>query len=229
MGQTKSSFDSSPQLGLIQGKLEHHLEVIKRLAYISYKEFVDSVIELNKVSSSFTDCRGKQLHFQVKSGTDDTVLWKGTVRIQCQKVNVTTHLVESTRLLNLRQYIQVYKEITDQVSILPSTLSNGAASNIDICASIILDQFDNSGDYSDDECCICMEKKSEIILPCVHKFCEQCMDSWNVTSNKCPICRADVRSVDDTWVLTEKPDTDEYATEVKGYLVSIADRKGQSK
>jgi hypothetical protein len=47
----------------------------------------------------------------------------------------------------------------------------------------------------------------------------------NVTSKTCPICRERVNSVDDTWVLTEKPDTTEYEKEVKGYLVSLADRK----
>ncbi|CAG2235057.1 SQOR [Mytilus edulis] len=48
---------------------------------------------------------------------------------------------------------------------------------------------------------------------------------WNVTSKTCPICRERVNSVEDTWVLTEKPDTTEYEKDVKGYLVSLADRK----
>ena len=37
-------------------------------------------------TSSFTDQRGKQLRFSVKGGSADTFLWKGTVRVQCEKV-----------------------------------------------------------------------------------------------------------------------------------------------
>lgn len=48
----------------------------------------------------------------------------------------------------------------------------------------------------------------------------------NVTSKTCPICRERVESSDETWVLTEKPDDLEYETEVKGYLVSLADKPG---
>lgn len=40
----------------------------------------------------------------------------------------------------------------------------------------------------------------------------------------CPICREKVDSSADTWVLTDRPDTTEYATEVREVLVGIADR-----
>lgn len=36
-----------------------------------------------------------------------------------------------------------------------------------------------------------------------------------------------VAGADDTWVLTEKPDSSDYETEVKGYLVGLADRTGE--
>lgn len=44
-----------------------------------------------------------------------------------------------------------------------------------------------------------------------------------MTNKTCPICRERVESTDETWVITEKPDNLEYETEVKGYLVSLAD------
>ena len=42
----------------------------------------------------------------------------------------------------------------------------------------------------------------------------------------CPICRAAVQGQDDTWVLTEKPDTTEMAFETTGYLMGLAERTG---
>ncbi|KAK3101237.1 hypothetical protein FSP39_002026 [Pinctada imbricata] len=234
MGQGKSLPDPEHAFDVVHGKLKSQLHIIRRLAALNYAEFKQSVEELNKITSTFSDQRGKQLKFFIKEGTDSTIFWKPTVRIGCEKVNTRLQCIESTCLLNLKQYIVVYKEITDQVENL-STMRNEehpqSSLRMDICASAIFENLNiepgmDSLESIDSECCICMENKSEVILPCTHQFCESCIDRWNVTSKTCPICRAKVNSTDDTWVLTEKPDNTEYASEVKGYLVSLADRHG---
>ena len=38
--------------------------------------------------------------------------------------------------------------------------------------------FSKAGAEAIIECCICMERKSSIILPCSHTYCEKCIDSW---------------------------------------------------
>ena len=48
----------------------------------------------------------------------------------------------------------------------------------------------------------------------------------NVNHKTCPICRAKVNAKDDTWVLTEKPDTSEMALETTEYLMGLTDRSG---
>lgn len=214
---------SLPDPERVLKKLQSHIGIIKRLAHLSYEDFLKSVLELNEITSSFSDQRGKQLKFSVEDGTDSSVFWKTTVRICCKKIHAKRNQVLSTRSLNLKQYTEIYSEITEQVSFLPSDSSNSGRDRVDICASVIFEQTGNDPD--EEECCICMENKPELILPCTHRFCEGCINVWNVTSKTCPICRERVNSVDDTWVLTEKPDTTEYEKEVKGYLVSLADRK----
>ena len=47
MGQETSH--DVPGVGIVQGKLKHHTEIFKRIAKLTYKEFVDSVRELNLV------------------------------------------------------------------------------------------------------------------------------------------------------------------------------------
>lgn len=46
----------------------------------------------------------------------------------------------------------------------------------------------------DDElCCICEEKRSDIMLQCYHLFCEKCIETWLFKKiNSCPLCRVRV-------------------------------------
>lgn len=226
MGQQGSTPDTHT-VDIVHGKLKQQVEILRRIARLSYKEFRDSVTELNQVTSSFTDQHGKQLQFSILTGTDDTVIWKGTVRIQCKKVHPDSGRVCSVRDLSLRQYIMVYKEITEQVSNLPPARPGGTAARIDICASMILEEAESKSLELEEECCICMQNEAKTIMPCAHKFCENCCKEWTDAHSTCPICRATVDSSADTWVLTDAPDSTEYATEVREVLVGIADRQSK--
>jgi len=53
------------------------------------------------------DSNGKQLVFAVKKGTDSTLLWKGTVRIACVKLDPVTKKVDTYRFLNLSEFLRV--------------------------------------------------------------------------------------------------------------------------
>lgn len=40
---------------------------------------------------------------------------------------------------------------------------------------------DKTGEGEEDtenECCVCMDRKACIMLSCCHEFCEACIDSW---------------------------------------------------
>lgn len=49
MGQQGSSHSDAATVDIVHGKLKHHSEILKRIAKLSYKEFVDSVSELNQM------------------------------------------------------------------------------------------------------------------------------------------------------------------------------------
>ncbi|ELU16378.1 hypothetical protein CAPTEDRAFT_138663 [Capitella teleta] len=205
------------ELWLAQGTIQKHALEIKKAAIIPYEEFLQSVKELNEVTHSFSDINGKTLLFEVKKGSDTSVLWRGTVRVKCHKVNSSNGIIDSTRLLNLKQFIHLRSEIQRQARF-------ASFEDYDLSTSVFLTGHQEEGEMS--ECCICMDRKAGIILPCAHVYCEQCIDAWNVNHNTCPICRARIEGSDDTWVLTEKPDTSEILHETTGYLMDLADRSG---
>ncbi|XP_022088358.1 RING finger protein 141-like [Acanthaster planci] len=73
------------------------------------------------------------------------------------------------------------------------------------------------------DCCICMEKKADIVLSCTHTYCQLCIEDWRKQHNTCPMCMDDMGNAKDLWALPDKPDADE----MTAYLMSIADSKEQ--
>ncbi|XP_064635752.1 RING finger protein 141-like [Lineus longissimus] len=230
MGQDQSATMrrlAPTQVVVFMQKLHHHAATLKTAATLSYEEFLASVHQLNELTKSFGETSGKQLIFSVKKGTDETVLWKGLVRIKCLKVDITTGLVVSTRILNLRQYIKLYTEIMHQVSLAAAD----SDTKVDLDASVIMQavtDIEETGD-DDSECVICMDRKAVIILSCNHMYCEECIDKWNASSKSCPICRKQLESNDDAWYMAEKPGSDEMASDVQDYLMGITDTDNASK
>lgn len=57
----------------------------------------------------------------MKKGTDTSMLWKATVRIACVKVNPTTRQIESHKLLNLKQFLCVFRTFQANLQSLISS------------------------------------------------------------------------------------------------------------
>ena len=74
-----------------------------------------------------------------------------------------------------------------------------------------------------DECCICLERKPDVILPCTHSYCLPCIEQWNVDHKTCPVCRETLASTDDGWVISEGPDSLDIVTDIQKSLMSLAD------
>ncbi|KAK6242204.1 hypothetical protein QQP08_007684 [Theobroma cacao] len=73
----------------------------------------------------------------------------------------------------------------------------------------------------DDECGICMENCTKMVLPnCGHALCISCFHDWNVRSQSCPFCRGSLKRVSskDLWVLTSGNDIIDMVTLAKENL-----------
>ena len=230
----------------IQGELARQTRSYKEIATLSYEDFLENVTQLNEISQHFLDDNGKVLVFAVKKGTDSTSFWKGTVRVACCKVDAETKSADSLRLLNLKEFLSVHKSIQVQASILlaeqgdpgkqdpgnpseegstvPTTSSAPVAIKLrhkPFSHSMILDEALHEG-ISLEECCVCLERKPDTILPCAHSYCTRCIQQWNVNHKTCPVCRESLDSTADGWVVSDCPDMLDIATEIQKSLMEIA-------
>lgn len=67
----------------------------------------------------------------------------------------------------------------------------------------------------DEECGICLEMNSKIVLPnCGHAMCMKCYNDWHSRSQSCPFCRDSLKGVKsgDLWVYTDDKDIIDMAT-----------------
>ncbi|KAG4384267.1 hypothetical protein GLYMA_13G240800v4 [Glycine max] len=73
----------------------------------------------------------------------------------------------------------------------------------------------------EEECGICMEMNSKIVLPdCNHVMCLTCYHEWRTRSQSCPFCRNSLKRVNsgDLWVFTDNRDVVDMATATRENL-----------
>ncbi|RXN18294.1 RING finger protein 141 [Labeo rohita] len=207
-------------------KLIKHVGLVRDSGYLTYDEFLGRVAELNDVTAKLASGQKKHLLFEVQPGSDATALWKVVVRIVCTKINKEDGMVEASRIMNLYQFIQLYKDITSQAAEVLSSEAgaegtSGPLSSEATCqASMWMGRVKQLTD--EEECCICMDGKADLILPCAHSFCQKCIDKWSGQSRNCPVCRIQVTAANESWVMSDAPTEEDIA----GYILNLADEAG---
>uniref|UniRef100_A0A3Q1FYD9 Ring finger protein 141 n=1 Tax=Acanthochromis polyacanthus TaxID=80966 RepID=A0A3Q1FYD9_9TELE len=198
-------------------KLVKHAGLVRDSGYLTYEEFLARVAELNDVTAKLAAGQQKHLLFEVQPGSDATALWKVAVRIVCTKINKENGMVEASRIMNLYQFIQLYRDITSQAAEVLSAegATEGSSAQLpstDSCqASMWMGRVKQLTDA--EECCICMDGKADLILPCAHN---------DRISRNCPICRLQVTAANESWVMSDFPTEDDIA----GYILNLADEAG---
>lgn len=66
------------------------------------------------------DTNGKITVFAVKKGSDQSILWKATVRIACVKCDPESNRIESYKLINLKQFLKVFNTFQSHLEAMSS-------------------------------------------------------------------------------------------------------------
>lgn len=77
--------------------------------------------------------------------------------------------------------MQVYKSISSQFAVAKeNAMSNPSTSDRSsdlkqLTTSMVLRHVDVADQV---ECCICLERRPDMLLPCAHAYCRLCIDQW---------------------------------------------------
>ncbi|XP_031623700.1 RING finger protein 141-like [Contarinia nasturtii] len=232
MGQTAGTPSNSESIiedtvDTIHYEIRKHAQSLKEINSLTYEEFNKCLSNLNDLSRKCLDTNGKVTIFAVKKGSDQSFLWKATVRIACVKCDPETNRIENYKLINLKEFLKVFntfqrhldamkncEEQHDKARRLPNFLANMTELTPD--------------EESSFECCICLDRKTDLILPCEHVFCSTCIERWNENHDKCPLCQTKLTGMNDSWVLSELPKTNEVNEEILTELNALTNGTNES-
>ncbi|XP_028397943.1 RING finger protein 141-like isoform X2 [Dendronephthya gigantea] len=156
------------------------------------------------------------------SSTDTSYLWKAFVQVTCCKIKKSTNAIETEKCLDLARFCRVYRALTKRYSKCESVEQSSFSTKVnlesqDLTISVILSSVDAVQAEPVEECCICMERHSDVSLACAHSYCKECIHQWFDEHKTCPICRKKVDGHEEFWVIADKPTESEMADYVMGF------------
>ncbi|VDO30023.1 unnamed protein product [Brugia timori] len=182
---------------ILSRKSQNTIEMLS----MTWVQFVKLICELNDRCANFVDSDGRHLLFAIKKGTANTLLWKITVRICTLKINARS--ADSYRVFTFEQFLTLQKSLYYLLTLFQGHVLNA--------------HMDRA--LTATECIICMERRPDVVLPCVHTFCSLCIEQWKAMKKDwCPLCRNPLElDGSDAWVIPDVIDD----SELRNYLFSL--------
>ncbi|KAF6139454.1 hypothetical protein GIB67_018763 [Kingdonia uniflora] len=159
---------------------------------------------------------------------DNLPSYLGLLHILIYKVHVDGIATMSSheRSATLREFYAVIYPSLQQLEGDLSEMENDKKRSwcTEVCNEKLVEEMTkapNKNPEGDNECDICMEVCTKIVLPnCGHSMCISCFHDWNMRSQSCPFCRGNLKRVNskDLWVLTSDGDVIDTATLAKENL-----------
>ncbi|XP_077516799.1 RING finger protein 141-like isoform X2 [Amblyomma americanum] len=141
--------------------------------------FVTAVTWRGMRCQYLVDTKNRRLIFEVHSSSDTPVLWKSEVRVSCKRVPVGSAEEEASRFLTLRQFLHTYHTIKAYYTAAVAACGASPAASDMGASALFSGVLGSSGSGAElEECCICMEHRPEVTLPCTHSYCLRCIEQW---------------------------------------------------
>ena len=154
--------------------------------YIVKKEDVEKNIEkINDLTKKNTlmDFIGLYLEFSIDETFSSS---KKIIKVIVKKFNSKENKIENEEnivRLTIEEFYSYYNALMNSLNIFYEQKL------VERFSTLGEKDFQTLGADESSFCPICEENKVEVSLPCSHFFCEDCIKSWVIKSETCPLCR----------------------------------------
>ena len=154
--------------------------------YIVKKEEVEKNIErINELAKKYALIEFICLYLEFS--LDESVFFSNKIiKVIVKKFNLKEGIIEdefNIVRLTIEEFYTYYNALMNSLNIFYEKKLE------ERLKTLVEDDFGNIDNDESSLCPICEEKKVQISLPCFHFFCEQCIKTWVIKSDTCPLCR----------------------------------------
>ena len=199
---------------------------------IKRDEVKKNIFQINEITKTivFMKKLGIYLFFELD---DDTLIKRNSRKI----IKVTIYDYDKKKCmvekrakslsLTIEDFYKYFNIVMNSRSILISEQMKQRMGNLTKEKIEIMEE-DESG-----LCPICNENKVNLSLPCSHFFCENCIKTWLVKSDSCPLCRFKLKldqkdpsgvAGAQSWNVIDDIDSEQYEKEYEASLKSLTDK-----
>eukprot|EP01130_Rhizamoeba_saxonica_P017446 TRINITY_DN8461_c0_g1_i1.p1 TRINITY_DN8461_c0_g1~~TRINITY_DN8461_c0_g1_i1.p1 ORF type:complete len:203 (-),score=44.73 TRINITY_DN8461_c0_g1_i1:55-663(-) len=178
-----------------------------------YSQVENDINIANSLAAQYSDKYDQYLNFDlqpkktISHPNRPPLFWRMRSIVSVSKVSLGGEFSEPKNL-DLGQFYRIYS-VLQQYGTVESIPRDEESLEL-LRQSLQIDSISiDELEVDENECCICMDRMSEIVLNCNHAFCEECLLEWNKRSETCPYCRKVANAAsDDVWVITSDPSTE---------------------
>lgn len=210
---SKSSFSDSIKT------LEADIQHANTLSAALPRDYCGNYVQMRLSYSPFAPLFLFLIEWMDYSCTDTVPSYLGLLHVLIYKVygdRMLPSMSSQERKATLREF---YAIIYPSLGQLQGDLTELDKENLK--TKMVEDQSKQQDQEREDECGICMETCTKMVLPyCGHSMCISCFHDWNSRSESCPFCRGSLKRVSsrDLWVLTSNGDVIDKITLAKENL-----------
>lgn len=199
------------------------------LSSLTYSDLLGLSKEATAICSALLPDRS--ILFAVSPKKD--IFWQFKVKVFCRFRNFQDSV--ASRVLTIREFVFLHDELLRSKELYDARTAN-------LPCQAKLEAASKAAE--DETCCICFDRVPDVLLPCLHIFCRQCINDWNgrkyqlpgqrlpadvrqQNRSQCPLCRADFEDTSTAWELLELPSPEDFLREIPQFVRKLVARSGR--